>query len=104
MISRSRHDPAENLHFLRQLRCQFILALVSLLLLGVEHDLCHRPCYILQLTVVVRVMDIMAIVEMTLISLLGTDINVMEPPPLSVQVLEEVPVVLGQEVLCSDGE
>ena len=68
VISRSRHDPAENLHFLRQLRCQFILAFVSLL---------------------------------NLISLLGT---VMEPPPLSVQVLEEVPVVLGQEVLCSDGE
>ena len=33
VIVRSRHDPAENLHFLRQLRCQFIL------LPGVEHDL-----------------------------------------------------------------
>ena len=108
VVIRSRHDPAENLHFLRQLRCQFVLALVSLLLLGVEHDLRHRPCCPLQLTVVVRVVrvvDIVAIImAATLVSFLGGDINVMEPPPLSVQVLEEVPVILRQEVFCSDGE
>ena len=40
----------------------------------------------------------------SLISVLAGEINVMEPPPLSVQVLEEVAVVLRQEVFCSDGE
>ena len=59
VIIRLRHDPAENLHFLRQLRCQVILALVSLLLLGVEHNLPLWSRYSLQLTVIVRVMTVM---------------------------------------------
>ena len=109
MIGRSRHHPAQNPHFLRQLGCQFILALVSLLLLGVEHDLRHRPGHGLQLTVVVRVVDIMDITDIWVVMdiifrFLAADIHVMELPPLSVQVLEEVSVVLGQQVLGFDGE
>ena len=52
VIIRSRHDPAENLHSLRQLHYQIILGLVSLLLLGLEHR------YSLQLTVVVRIVRV----------------------------------------------
>ena len=105
MVVRSRHDPAENLHFLRQLRGQFVLILVSLLLLGVEHNLRHRPGGVLQCTVVVSVVDIVDIVDIIASSLsVLADVDVVEPPPLSVEVLEEVPVVLRQEVFCSDGE
>ena len=58
MIIRSLYYQAENLHFLRQLHCQFILAPVSLLLLGVEDDLLHWSRYSLQLPVVVRVLRV----------------------------------------------
>ena len=53
------------------------------------------------------IMDNMLMFIMDIFSLfcfLATDIYVMELLPLSVQVLEKVSVVLGQEVLCSDGE
>ena len=72
VIIRSRHDPAENLHFLRQLRCQVILALVSLLLLllRVEHNLPLWSRYSLQLTVIVMVVRVM---DTTRFSILCSD-------------------------------
>ena len=72
MITRSRHHPAQNRHFLRQLGCQFILAQVNLLLLWMEDDLRLWPGYPLQLTVVVRDLDI---VESKRLEVLCSDVR-----------------------------
>ena len=83
MICRCRHHPAQNLHRLRQLRCQLILALVSLLLLPLWSG--YRLPLVLQFTPVVRLMAI-------------SSTHIIELPTLSSQVRQ------GLEIHCCEEE